>query len=124
MRRLLSLVAGCLVLVSGLGVRPVVAQSEAQPQTVVRAVLLMYVPREVEIGPGGSIVLESYDVEPHTITARDKGPDGRPLFDSSYNGVGLLGREAVGGVSELAPGRYEFYCRFHSLMAGVLRVRA
>jgi plastocyanin len=92
---------------------------------VVRAVLYRYVPDRPHIEAGQALSLQSFDVEMHSMTADQAGPDGRPLFDTPYTGVGLLASAQVSGVATLDPGAYPFHCTFHPQLAsmrGVLDV--
>ena len=56
----------------------------------------------------------------HDVTARDNGPDGRPLFSTP---VISGGREVpVDGAQFLTAGRYAFFCSIHTFMTGTLTV--
>jgi plastocyanin len=56
----------------------------------------------------------------HDVTARDAGPDGRPLFSTP---VISGGREVpVDGAQYLTAGRYAFFCSIHTFMTGTLTV--
>lgn len=84
-----------------------------------------FVPPDVKLEAGSGLFLSSFDLEPHTLTAVDLGPDGAPLFDTPFGGVGLLATAPVEGVAALPPGAYAFICRFHAtFMQGVLHVEA
>jgi plastocyanin len=72
----------------------------------------------------GQVLLFSNDgpSHNHTVTADDKGPDGKPLFDSGTLSPGD-GPEEVAGVPFLGSGSYDFHCRIHpSDMTGTLTV--
>jgi plastocyanin len=47
----------------------------------------------------------------HNVAARDRGPDGRPLFRSATFGPG--GSGPVSGVQYLGSGTYDFFCTIH-----------
>jgi hypothetical protein len=49
--------------------------------------------------------------DPHDATAKQKGPDGKPLFRSADIDVGHSGK--VSGTQYLAPGVYPFECMIH-----------
>ena len=56
----------------------------------------------------------------HNVTARQDGPDGRPLFRSPTIDAGTAG---VDGTQYLTPGDYQFFCTVHpTTMSGTLHV--
>jgi plastocyanin len=58
----------------------------------------------------------------HDVTATDKGPDGRPLFQSKLIGLGETA--TVDRAEKLQSGRsYSFYCSLHPGMKGTLAVQ-
>ncbi|MGH2829167.1 MAG: cupredoxin domain-containing protein [Actinomycetota bacterium] len=72
---------------------------------------------------GGRLFLLNIDnLGAHRITAYDLDDRGEPLFWSHTINAGQAGE--VIGVRALAPGRYAFYCGFHSGMDGSLEVLA
>ena len=78
----------------------------------------------LQITSGMGLVLVNADATaPHTLTADQLGPDGKPLFDSGapVNAGGVAG---VAGVADLVPGTYTFHCSVHTQMHGVLTVLA
>lgn len=73
------------------------------------------------VARGGRLFLFNADVVgAHRLTAYDLDERGDPLFFSHTINSGQAGE--VEGVSNLAEGRYAFYCGFHSGMDGVLDV--
>jgi polyvinyl alcohol dehydrogenase (cytochrome) len=71
---------------------------------------------------GSQISFTNLDVVQHDVTAVDKGPDGRPLFQSKL--VGLGESAPVSGTEKLPGGRsYTFYCSVHPGMRGTLVVQ-
>jgi len=90
----------------------------------------------IVVGPGGATLgyVSKVTVEPqgtpatfynldelaHTVTAVDRDPDGRPLF----NGNALPGSTStIAGVDKLRAGSYTFFCSFHPNMSGTLVVQ-
>jgi spore coat protein A len=90
----------------------------------------------IVVGPGGATLgyASKVTVEPqgtpltfyngdqlaHTVTAVDRGSDGRPLF----NGNALATTTSIiAGVDKLRAGSYTFFCSFHPNMAGTLIVQ-
>jgi outer membrane protein assembly factor BamB len=58
----------------------------------------------------------------HDVTASDKGPDGRPLFQSKL--IGLGESAPIDGTEKLAAGKsYGFYCSVHPGMKGTIQVQ-
>jgi plastocyanin len=70
---------------------------------------------------GGPLSFVNNDLPQHDVTAADRGPDGRPLFQSKLIGIGEVA--PVEGLSRLQPGHtYGFYCSIHPGMQGTLVV--
>jgi outer membrane protein assembly factor BamB/plastocyanin len=70
---------------------------------------------------GGSLTFLNMDIVQHDVTATDKGPDGRPLFQSKLIGLGETA--PVSGVEKLKAGSYTFFCSIHPGMKGTLAVQ-
>jgi hypothetical protein len=71
---------------------------------------------------GGTLSFTNLDVVQHDVTADDKGPDGRPLFQSKLIGLGETA--TVDGVDKLQAGRsYGFFCSLHPGMKGTFAVQ-
>jgi plastocyanin len=71
-----------------------------------------FVPAEVTVARGDTIVWSNADFVPHTATARDA------TWDSKSIGASSSWRTVVGAV-----GRHEYYCVFHPTMKAVVTVR-
>ena len=76
---------------------------------------------KVAVEPQGSkLTFYNLDQLAHTVTAVDRGQDGRPLF----NGNALpASTSIVDGVDKLRAGSYRFFCSFHPNMTGTLVVQ-
>ena len=60
--------------------------------------------------------------EMNDVTASDKGPDGRPLFQSKL--IGLGESTSIDGTDKLQSGKsYGFYCSVHPGMKGTIQVQ-
>jgi polyvinyl alcohol dehydrogenase (cytochrome) len=71
---------------------------------------------------GSPLSFTNLDVVQHDVTATDKGPDGRPLFQSKLIGLGETA--TVDRAEKLQSGRsYSFYCSLHPGMKGTLAVQ-
>jgi polyvinyl alcohol dehydrogenase (cytochrome) len=71
---------------------------------------------------GGSLNFVNLDVAKHDVTSVDKGPDGKPLFNTPL--IDLGESAAVEGLDRVTSGRtYEFFCTIHPGMRGRLAVR-
>jgi len=73
--------------------------------------------------PGDKLVFKNEDSGspgPHNVTANDKGPDGKPLFESQTIKDGE--QSVVTGASTLKPGSYSFICTVHPFMMATLVV--
>lgn len=82
----------------------------------VEAMTLAFTPRELEVAVGSTVTINNRDAVAHTFTSGTRdAPTG--VFDEEVAGFG----EAQ--VTFDAPGTYEFFCRFHANMRGVVEVR-
>lgn len=88
----------------------------------VRAQSFLFVAPLTTMSPGDSLTFTNDDAAPHDVTARDHGPDGRPLFASATVGQGQT--VPVEGVEDLPAGTYAFLCSVHPFMTGALSVGA
>jgi len=79
-----------------------------------------FVTSAVEVDQGGRVSFANRDVTSHDVTARDRAPDGSPLFRSALVAGG--GEGPVDGVQYLTSGSYAFYCSVHPQMTGTVRV--
>ncbi|MEA2350218.1 MAG: hypothetical protein QOG41_2474 [Thermoleophilaceae bacterium] len=71
---------------------------------------------------GGSLSFVNLDVVQHDVVAKQKGPDGLPLFRSRL--IGLGESAPVEGLDRVQSGTtYDFYCSVHPGMKGQLAVR-
>src|SRR4051812_49438240 len=69
---------------------------------------------------GTPLTFYNLDQLAHTVTAVDRGADGRPLF----NGNALpSSTSTIAGVDKLRAGSYTFFCGFHPNMSGTLIVQ-
>jgi spore coat protein A len=73
----------------------------------------------VSVAGGGTVTVVNLDSVDHTVTSVATGPDGLPVFDVR---VATGTTATVPGVDQLAAGAWEFYCKFHPSMRGVLTV--
>jgi polyvinyl alcohol dehydrogenase (cytochrome) len=71
---------------------------------------------------GGKLSFVNLDNVQHDVVAKEKGPDGLPLFRSPL--IGLGESAAVKGLDRVKSGTtYEFYCSVHPGMKGQLAIR-
>ena len=76
---------------------------------------------KVAVEPGGTpLTFYNLDQLSHTVTAVDRDPDGRPLFNGNAGGGSAT---TVAGVDKLRAGSYRFFCSFHPQMTGTLVVQ-
>jgi plastocyanin len=101
-------------------VAPAATALAASSAQIVAAPGNSYVSSSVEIDQGGRVSFANRDVTSHDVTARDRAPDGSPLFRSALVPAG--GEAQVESVQYLAAGSYAFYCSVHPQMTGTLRV--
>ena len=79
-----------------------------------------YKTKVVTISQGASLTVVNEDNIEHTVTSVGLGSNSLPLFDHFAHPGST---SSIPGASKLAPGRYQFYCRFHpSVMRGTLIV--
>jgi len=71
-----------------------------------------FVPAEVIVAPGDTVVWSNTDFVPHSVTASD----------SSWDSKAINGSDAWHLVAR-TPGRHEYYCVFHPNMKAVVVVR-
>jgi len=79
-----------------------------------------YLTPDVTIDQGESVTFTNADAVEHDVLARDKGPDGKPLFRSEL--VGFAQSAPVEGTEYLVTGAYPFVCSLHPQMEGTLTV--
>ena len=81
-----------------------------------------YANPDITLAQGGTLTIVNYDSMVHTVTSDDRGADTQPLFDSG-DAAGNGTFTSVPGVSQLAPGTYNFHCRYHNtVMVGTLTI--
>jgi plastocyanin len=79
-----------------------------------------YTTPEVTIDQGEKLTFVNNDVAGHDVTATDKGPDGKPLFNTP---IVNRGESAfVEGSQYLTAGHYAFLCSVHTDMKGTIHV--
>ncbi|MEA2155184.1 MAG: Copper binding protein plastocyanin/azurin family, partial [Solirubrobacteraceae bacterium] len=115
--RPLRVVAPAALALALLGVAPALAD-----QQIVAAPIDRFVTTDITIAPGEALTFASHDgLVQHNVTAKDNGPDGKPLFSSATIGGGDTA--PVTGSDKLGPGTYAFYCTIHPVqMNGTLTV--
>ena len=79
-----------------------------------------YLTPDVTIDAGGTVDFTNLDVIGHDVLATERGPDGKPWFQSELVGAG--GSTPVAGVEKLGGGTYGFVCSIHPSMTGTLTV--
>jgi plastocyanin len=77
---------------------------------------------EYTIDQGEKLVFHNGDTVSHDVTASDKGPDGKPLFNSPITDAGKT--STVNGAQYLTTGHYAFICSIHPNMQATLHVSA
>jgi plastocyanin len=88
---------------------------EAQPSN-------RYSTPEITIDQGETVVFHNGDVSTHDVTADQKGPDGKPVFQSKLTDQNK--DSPVTGADELKTGSYGFFCSVHPQMRGTIKVTA
>jgi plastocyanin len=76
----------------------------------------------VTIDQGERLTFRNTDIAGHDVTARQSGPDGKPLFSTPLIANGETA--FVEGSQFLTTGRYDFLCSVHPTMTGALTVTA
>lgn len=66
-------------------------------------------PSQLTVAPGDTVVWVNHDIVPHTATASNDAWDSGTLQDT-----------ASWYLVVQAPGRHDYYCRFHPTMTGTL----
>lgn len=79
-----------------------------------------YLTPDVSIDQGETVTFTNADAVEHDVVARDKGPDGKPLFRSEL--VGFAQSSPVERTEHLVTGAYAFFCSLHPQMEGTLTV--
>lgn len=79
-----------------------------------------YLTPDVTIDQGESVIFTNADAVEHDVLARDKGPDGKPLFGSEL--IGFAQSAPVEHTEHLTTGAYKFFCSLHPQMEGTLTV--
>jgi plastocyanin len=79
-----------------------------------------YSSTDVQIDQGEKVTFTNYDTVDHDVVAREKGPDGKPLFASAL--VSRGGSAPVNGTEYLTTGSYAFLCSIHPQMTGKFTV--
>jgi len=70
-----------------------------------------FVPANIQIALGETIIWTNYDIAQHTVTFRD----------GTLESGALAEREAFSHTFD-APGTFDYYCRLHPSMAGTVTV--
>jgi plastocyanin len=97
-----------------------VAPAAQADKQIIAAPPSRYLTTEVTMDQGERVTFINNDAIAHDVTARDEGPDGRPLFGSRLVAGG--GSAPVEGAEYLTTGRYRFLCSIHPQMEGALNV--
>jgi plastocyanin len=107
--------AGALAIVALLAqAAPALADQEIQAQPTDRYA------SSVTIDQGERLTFRNLDTHGHTVTATQKGADGKPLFATPV--IGLNQSAFVDGSQFLTTGSYEFLCTVHTFMRGTVVV--
>jgi len=73
---------------------------------------LQFLPAELEVAAGDTVVFTNYDLVPHTVDEKGGG------FES-----GGLSQNAATRFVASEPGVFEYLCAYHPTMKGILRVQ-
>jgi plastocyanin len=89
------------------------SQKAAHPKThIVRIQGMKFIPANLEVAVGDSVVWKNEDIVPHTATSDRKG------FDSGEIGAGMSWKYVA-----RKKGSYPYTCAYHPNMKGELTVR-
>ena len=72
------------------------------------------------IDQGEKVTFMNFDIAGHDVSAKDRGPDGKPVFSSEL--IGPFGSAPVTGTEYLRSGSYPFICTVHPGMEATLEV--
>lgn len=97
-----------LAISAGLSLTPLAAMAETHE---VRIEGFEFVPVDLTVAAGDTIVFVNKDGAPHTATADDKS------FDT-----GRLGRNEAGEITLSEAGTFTYFCKFHRNMKGSITV--
>jgi len=97
--------------------QPALATDRVEHQ--VQTANFTYVPHEIAIASGDSLLHRNFDLDPHDLVSDDLGPDGKPWFQSELIGPN---ETADVPVEDLPSGKYPFYCSIHPFQRGTLYV--
>jgi plastocyanin len=113
-RRRVTLLSALVLLAAGVGVAAADVTISVQPGAD------EFSAASYSVGMGERGVFQNPEDRSHNVTARQKGPDGRPLFRSPT----IAARSApVAGIEYLGAGTYDFHCTVHSGMDAQLVVQ-
>jgi plastocyanin len=96
------------------------AAPAAADERIVAGPPSQYLTPNATIDQGEPLFFRNFDLLTHDVTARQNGPDGKPLFSTPLVGPGP--EPAVAGAQSLTAGSYEFFCSIHPNMVGKLNV--
>lgn len=96
------------------------AVAPASATVVVDRGQLRFTPGEVALAGGGTLTLVNLDTFDHTVTSVATDAAGVPLFDVR---VAAGTSATITGVEALGEGAYDFFCKLHPQMRGVLVVQ-
>jgi plastocyanin len=96
------------------------AAPAAADERIVAGPPSQYLTTNVSMDQGEPLFFRNFDLLTHDVTARQNGPDGKPLFSTPLVGPGP--EPAVAGSEYLTTGTYEFLCSIHPNMVGKLNV--
>src|SRR6476620_1973661 len=105
---------------AALGVFLGVTVARASDQTITATPPNQFATTSVTIDQGDKVTFTNNDTVIHDVTARGKGSDGKPLFDSDTTSTGQS--KPVKGAEHLTTGDYDFFCSIHPNMTGTLHV--
>jgi plastocyanin len=97
-----------------LGATPPSASTSQPAPITVQIENFAYIPREVDIPVGATVIWQNADDVPHTATSKDDPQ----VFDS-----GPLDTDDKFSFTFTKPGTYAYYCKVHPHMTGVVVVK-